>query len=98
MQQRLTLGRAILHDPDVLLFDEPYTGLDQEASVMLDGILQTVAKNGQTVVMSSHNLSRTEGLATRFDILSKGQIAASATRDELGKSNLLKFYNQALGG
>ncbi|MDK1117953.1 MAG: heme ABC exporter ATP-binding protein CcmA [Anaerolineae bacterium] len=98
MQQRLTLGRAILHDPDVLLFDEPYTGLDQEASVMLDGILQTVAKNGQTVVMSSHNLSRTEGLATRFDILSQGKIVASSTRDELGKSNLLKFYNQALAG
>ena len=46
MQQRLAIGRAVLHDPDVVLFDEPYTGLDQDASSMLDGVLQTVAGQG----------------------------------------------------
>ena len=40
MQQRLAIGRAMLHDPEVVLFDEPYTGLDQEASNMLDGVLR----------------------------------------------------------
>lgn len=43
MQQRLAIGRAVLHDPDVMLFDEPYTGLDQDASSMLDTVLKTVA-------------------------------------------------------
>jgi heme exporter protein A len=97
MQQRLAIGRAVLHDPDVMLFDEPYTGLDQDASEMLDGVLKNVAAVGRTVVMTSHDLARAEDLATRFDILSRGVIAASATRADLGKDNLLTFYKQALG-
>jgi len=96
MQQRLAIGRAVLHDPDVLLFDEPYTGLDQDASAMLDDILRSVAVQGRTLVMTSHDLGRAEGLATRFDILTRGVIAASATRKEIGKSTLFSFYNNAL--
>ena len=96
MQQRLAIGRAVLHDPDVMLFDEPYTGLDQDASSMLDDVLRSVAAQGRTVVMTSHDLARAEDLATRFDILSRGVIAASASRKELRKSNLLEFYKKAL--
>ena len=96
MQQRLAIGRAVLHDPDVMLFDEPYTGLDQDASTMLDNVLRTVAAEGRTVVMTSHDLARAEDLATRFDILSRGVIASSASRKELRKTNLLAFYKQSL--
>jgi heme exporter protein A len=98
MQQRLAIGRAVLHDPDVMLFDEPYTGLDQDASSMLDEVLKTVAAQGRTVVMTSHDLARAEDLATRFDILSRGVIAATATQKQLTKSNLLTFYREALAG
>jgi heme exporter protein A len=98
MQQRLAIGRAVLHDPDVVLFDEPYTGLDQDASSMLDEVLKTVAAKGRTVVMTSHDLARAEDLATRFDILSRGVISASASRKELKRTNLLSFYKQALAG
>ena len=96
MQQRLAIGRAVLHDPDVILFDEPYTGLDQDASSMLDEVLKTVAAKGRTVVMTSHDLARAEDLATRFDILSRGVIAATATPRQLKKSNLLSFYKESL--
>ena len=96
MQQRLTIGRAVLHDPDVVLFDEPYTGLDQDASSMLDDVLKTVAGKGRTVVMTSHDLARAEDLATRFDVLSRGVISASASRKELKRTNLLAFYKQAV--
>lgn len=96
MQQRLAIGRAVLHDPEVMLFDEPYTGLDQDASSMLDEVLKTVAAQGRTVVMTSHDLARAEELATRFDILSRGVISASATSRQLKRSNLLTFYKQAL--
>jgi heme exporter protein A len=98
MQQRLAIGRAVLHDPDVMLFDEPYTGLDQDASSMLDEVLKTVAAQGRTVVMTSHDLARAEDLATRFDILSRGVIAATATHKQLKRSNLLTFYKEALVG
>lgn len=98
MQQRLAIGRAVLHDPDVMLFDEPYTGLDQDAALMLDTVLKAVAAQGRTVVMTSHDFARAEELATRFDILSRGVIAASATRRQLKKSNLLTFYKKALAG
>jgi len=98
MQQRLAIGRAVLHDPDVMLFDEPYTGLDQDASSMLDDVLKTVAAEGRTVVMTSHDLARAEELATRFDILSRGVITATSTRRQLKKSNLLTFYKEALAG
>jgi heme exporter protein A len=96
MQQRLAIGRAVFHDPDVMLFDEPYTGLDQDASAMLDDVLRSVAAKGRTVVMTSHDLMRAEELASRFDVLSHGVIAASARRKQLGKSNLLSFYKKAL--
>ncbi len=96
MQQRLAIGRAVIHDPEVMLFDEPYTGLDQDASEMLDEVLRTVAAEGRTVVMTSHDLARAENLATRFDILSRGVIAASATQEDLQNTNLLAFYKQAL--
>jgi len=98
MQQRLAIGRAILHDPVVLLFDEPHTGLDQDACDMLDHVLREVAARGRTVVMTSHDLGRVQDLASRFDVLSRGVIAASSTRQELGKGNLLDFYRKALAG
>ncbi len=96
MQQRLAIGRAVLHDPEVMLFDEPYTGLDQDAAAMLDGVLRSVAVQGRTVVMTSHDLARAEDLATRFDILSRGAIVASATPRQLSRTNLLSFYKNAL--
>jgi heme exporter protein A len=97
MQQRLAIGRAVLHNPQIMLFDEPYTGLDQDASEMLDGVLKEVAARGRTVVMTSHDLARAEDLATRFDILSRGIISASIQRADLGTENLLGFYKKAVG-
>jgi heme exporter protein A len=98
MQQRLAIGRAILHDPEVVLFDEPHTGLDQDACDMLDGLLRDVAGRGRTVIMTSHDLARVEHLATRFDVLSRGLISASARRADLGGNNLLDFYRQSMAG
>lgn len=96
MQQRLAIGRAVLHDPDILLLDEPYTGLDQDACEMLDGILKKVAAQGRTILMTSHDLARAEDLASRFDVLSRGKIVASASQAEVGEIGLLNFYRQAI--
>jgi heme exporter protein A len=96
MQQRLAIGRAVLHDPEVMLFDEPHTGLDQDACAMLDNVLREVAARGRTVVMTSHDLARAADLASRFDVLSRGRIVASAQRSELHPDELLAFYRQAI--
>jgi heme exporter protein A len=92
MQQRLAIARAILHEPDVMLFDEPHTGLDPEAAAMLDGVLSQVAARGRTVVMTSHDLGRAAELATRIDILSKGVIARSVRRGEVEAEALPALY------
>jgi heme exporter protein A len=97
MQQRLAIGRAVLHDPEVMLLDEPHTGLDQDACVMLDMVLSEVAARGRTVVMTSHDLARAADLASRFDVLSRGVIIASVQRDQIDPDNLLAFYRQAVG-
>ncbi len=96
MQQRLAIGRAVLHDPEVMLFDEPHTGLDQDASEMLDTVLRQVAARGRTVVMTSHDLTRVSDLASRFDVLSRGFIKGSIQQADLSRNGLLGFYRQAL--
>lgn len=98
MQQRLAIGRAVLHDPQVLLLDEPHTGLDQDACVMLDNALAEVASRGRTVVMTSHDLARAAELATRFDVLANGVIVESVFSDQVGPDQLLGFYRTALAG
>ena len=94
MQQRLAIGRAILHHPSILLFDEPHTGLDQEAAEMLDGLLGGVATEGRTVVMTSHDITRAAKLATRVDILSKGRISRSIKSDEIEIGDLPSIYRE----
>lgn len=96
MQQRLAIARAVLHDPEVMLFDEPHTGLDQDACAMLDTVLKEVAARGRTVVMTSHDLARAADLASRFDVLSRGVIVTSVQRQDIDPNNLLSFYRQAI--
>jgi len=95
MQQRLAIARAILHQPQLLLLDEPHTGLDQEAALMLDGLLTDVAVEGRTVVMTSHDLARAHKLATRVDVLSRGVIADTMSTDSISPDALANRYREA---
>ena len=98
MQQRLAIGRAILHDPTILLLDEPHTGLDQAAGEILDRILQEVALEGRTVVMTSHDLVRSAELASRLVLLTKGKISSSVSTTDLDPTVLVDFYKGGLQG
>jgi heme exporter protein A len=95
MQQRLAIARAILHSPPMLLLDEPHTGLDQEASEILDLLLLEVAAAGRTVVMTSHDLTRAHRLADRVDVLSRGVIAASFDTRSITLHDLIAAYGEA---
>ncbi len=96
MQQRLAIGRAVLHNPQVLLLDEPHTGLDQEACEMLDALLRQVASQQRTIVLTTHDLARAAALASRFDVLSHGKFLASTAADQVPPDGILAFYRQAL--
>lgn len=98
MQQRLAIGRAILHNPSILLLDEPHTGLDQAAGEILDRILKEVALEGRTVVMTSHDLLRSAELASRLVLLSKGKISSSVSTVDLDPVDLVEFYRTGLQG
>jgi ABC-type multidrug transport system ATPase subunit len=92
MTQRLTIARATLHEPDILLFDEPYTGLDQEASALLDDLLRSQAAQGRTILMITHDLVHGLNLADRVVILNGGRIAASAMGREMEPAAFLQLY------
>ncbi len=83
MQQRLSIARALIHTPDVLLFDEPYTGLDQDASSVLDGLVTEAHQAGHTLIMTTHDLDRAARLASRVIILSRGVIGLDAPAGEI---------------
>jgi heme exporter protein A len=76
MRQRLALERALLHEPRLLLLDEPFTGLDQAAAAALIARLRVLAASGRIVVIATHDLDLAEGLLTRAVILRDGRVAA----------------------
>ena len=98
MQQRLSIARAILHDPQVMLMDEPYTGLDVQATAMLRGVLQTLAAGGRTVVMTTHDLELGLEVADRVAILSGGKIGFQAPARELDIQQFRRVYAEQVAG
>ncbi|MBI3362788.1 MAG: heme ABC exporter ATP-binding protein CcmA [Chloroflexi bacterium] len=98
MQQRLAIARAILHEPEVMLFDEPHTGLDQDAAAMLDGVLRDVAATGRTVLMTTHDLRRALALAGRIAILSRGVIAFDKPKAQIEATRFAAEYDRAING
>ena len=75
MEQRLALARTLLHDPDLILLDEPHTGLDTAAQDVLHDALGQAAARGKTVMLSSHDFERCSGLCTRAVLLHRGRLA-----------------------
>ena len=76
MVQRLAIARSMVHDPPVMLLDEPYTGLDASGSAMLDGLLREWRAEGRTMIVSIHDIPRAASICDRVVILRQGQIVA----------------------
>ena len=94
MQQRLAIARALLHDPPVLLLDEPYTGLDRQAARMLDMVLQEAGLSSRTVLLTTHNLERGLGMCRRLVLLIGGQIAYQMNETDWDLESFQHEYEQ----
>jgi heme exporter protein A len=92
MQQRLAIARAILHRPQVMFFDEPYTGLDQQAASALSDILTSVAAAGRTVLLATHNLERGLVGPDRAIILNRGKVVHQTDRAEIDPASFGELY------
>jgi len=82
-QQRVQLGAALVHDPELLVLDEPFSGLDPLGIATMSGILRERAAAGVAVVFSSHQLDLVEDLCEDVAIISRGRIAAAGSIDDL---------------
>ncbi|MFZ5918730.1 MAG: heme ABC exporter ATP-binding protein CcmA [Chloroflexota bacterium] len=96
MQQRLAIARAILHHPAVMLLDEPYTGLDQQAAAMLDEVMRAVGTHSRTVLMTTHDLERGLEMSDRVAILVNGQVAFEAPRAGLTQISFRQAYQDVV--
>ncbi len=83
MRQKILLSAALLHDPDLLLLDEPFSGLDVGTGLILRDLIQELAARGKAVLFSSHELETVERVCTHVVILSRGRVAADDSIERL---------------
>ncbi len=99
LQQRLTIARMLLHEPVVLLLDEPYTGLDQVAADLLDQMMLDAKKEGRAILFSTHDLERGLAVCDRAIIMKAGRIVHDLPRSAWHPSGLagfMKIYARVL--
>src|SRR5213083_2093546 len=93
MQQRLGLARVLIHDPQLLLLDEPASGLDPRARIEMMAILQELQRLGKTIIISSHILSELQTLCNRVAIIEKGKLIYSGpvqgVRDQMTQGRVI---------
>ncbi len=96
MLQRLSIARALLHAPDVLFLDEPYSGLDPHAVEIFDSLIATIREN-HTFVMISHDLSKGLELCSHALILARGKVVLSAPKTEIDEAEFAATYRATVG-
>jgi len=86
MMQRLSLARALMHDPQILFLDEPSTGLDPQTRLLMWGIIRESNSTGKTILITTHNMDEADELCNRVAIVDHGKIIASGTPADLKAS------------
>jgi len=97
MQQRLAIARAIIHNPDILFLDEPYTGLDQHAIKILNQVLSSLTNQDRTIYLITHNFEQGLNMSDRIIILVKGKIACEMPGKDLTLEDLQETYLKCVG-
>ncbi len=96
MTQRLSIARALIHDPGVVFLDEPYSGLDPHAVEIFDELIGQVREN-RTFVMVSHDLQKGFAMCTHALVLAKGRIVAFDEKENLDFEEFSQIYRQTVG-
>ena len=96
MVQRLSIARSLLHEPDVIFLDEPYSGLDPHAMDILDSLIAQV-RDQHTFVMISHDLTKGLELCSHALILAKGKVVLFAEKDDIDPDVFAATYRQTVG-
>jgi ABC-2 type transport system ATP-binding protein len=86
MMQRLSIARAMMHDPDVLFLDEPSAGLDPQTRLLLSEMIRGYNARGKTILLTTHNMEEADGLCQRVAIVDHGKLIALGTPQELKQS------------
>jgi heme exporter protein A len=94
LQQRAAMARAVLHNPSILLLDEPEAGLDPRASALVSDAMSNIDTRGLTVLMITHNLARGMELADSVIILNRGIVVYQASRDSIAHTDFVQVYNK----
>jgi heme exporter protein A len=94
MQQRLAVARAVLHRPQVLLLDEPYTGLDPGAAQVLSDLLARLVAEGCTVLLTTHDLDHALTASQRIVILARGRVVYDAPRAQVDPATFAEVYQR----
>lgn len=97
MKQRLSIARALVHDPEIVLLDEPFTGLDQHAAEMLQRMLMRLRNEGRTIVMITHNLNVGITMGTRIAVQAGGKICFDKPASEIDPALFHDIYNRTVG-
>jgi heme exporter protein A len=92
MKQRLSVARAIVHDPSVLLLDEPYTGLDQKGAQMFGSTLEWLKSHQRTILMTTHNIEEGLQLSDRVGIITSGKIVYESSASKIDKNSFKEIY------
>jgi heme exporter protein A len=98
MAQRLAVARGLVHDPELLLLDEPFTGLDRAGSERLGARLSSLRDAGRALVLVTHDAARAAALADRVVILSGGRLVYQAERGAIAEASLEAAYLAHAGG
>lgn len=98
MRQRLALARTLLHDPEIVLLDEPYTGLDAHATDTLNTVLVSLKDGRRTVVLVTHNLTRGLEMADQLAIQVRGRLVYESADTETDPTTFERFYREQVDG
>ncbi|MEX2526366.1 MAG: ABC transporter ATP-binding protein [Gemmatimonadota bacterium] len=96
MVQRLALARTLLHDPALVVLDEPFTGLDLDAALRLSRVLTEVRSDQRAVILVTHDLQRGRELATRVGVMSRGRLEVQAPAHSLDGPGLEALYRRVV--